>query len=143
MEPGNNLNQEKYAAQSIAFLSKRTGLPKEALEELESHMWDHAEELMSAGMSPEAAFQHALGQLGETELLAAEFYKNREHPFPLGRIVCNTVFSKRAAVFFMLFLAMTFGSIFAGDTEYPSRKGKKNVSGFPAIPLAPQKAAHK
>jgi hypothetical protein len=45
------------------------------LEELESHLRDHAAALQAGGMTPEAAFSAAAKQLGERQRVAAEFAK--------------------------------------------------------------------
>jgi hypothetical protein len=46
------------------------------IDELESHLRDHFDELVKEGRSPEVAWEQALRQLGGVEQLAAEFEKS-------------------------------------------------------------------
>lgn len=47
------------------------------IDELESHLRDHVDELVDAGMPPKQAFEHALRRLGEMRRIEAEFGKVR------------------------------------------------------------------
>ncbi|MES2730876.1 MAG: permease prefix domain 1-containing protein [Bacteroidota bacterium] len=90
------------------------------LEELQSHLLDQIDDLMAGGKSAEQAFQLAIGQLGEPDLLAKEYrkvhywYAFRQKALAFSRA---TVTSRRIAAFSMLFVAITFGSIFGQKTS--------------------------
>ncbi len=95
-------------------------------EELRSHLLDLTDDLVSCGLSSEQAFQAAIRQLGDVDTLASEFgkvnrwYVWRQKALAAGRLAVS---SKRAVAFSLIFVAITFGSIFG---QKPSEKRREN-----------------
>jgi hypothetical protein len=73
-------NLEKSIKQWRKSLNKNEALEDGYKEELECHLRDKIEHLMSLGASEEEAFQEALGKMGETSHIGGEFHKtNTRH----------------------------------------------------------------
>jgi len=53
---------------------------RETLDELESHLRENVDKLVSSGMSEPEAFQHAVAQLGSALTIASEFQKLDQSP---------------------------------------------------------------
>jgi hypothetical protein len=112
----------------IQFQQKRRGttsrLRPDDLDELRSHLLDQTDDLMAAGKTAEQAFQLAISQLGEPEYLAKEYrkvhywYAYRQKAIAFSHA---TVTSRRIAAFSMIFVAITFGSIF-GQKQSDKRR---------------------
>lgn len=73
-------NLEKSIKQWRKSLNKNEALEDGYKEELECHLRDKIEHLMSHGASEEEAFQEALGKIGDASHIGGEFYKtNTRH----------------------------------------------------------------
>lgn len=73
----------------VAKVSKISG---DDLDELESHLHDHVEQLIEQGLTAQEAFSQAAGQLGDTKGIDREYSKIRKEKFGLlgftnGRIL--------------------------------------------------------
>ena len=64
---------------------------EEALDELESHLWEEIERRTQAGADAESAFHATVAKLGSPDLLALEFAKVPAAPIPWTpvRVVCG------------------------------------------------------
>lgn len=112
MEPRSNLIHEKIAAH-ITSLNKFKFMEEDTQEELENHLQEHIEEQMNQGISEEVAVNTAFLQLGDLHSLASEYKKRIWLSVLIGGIFRGIVFSKRVVAFVLLFIGLTFGSIFA------------------------------
>lgn len=103
------------------------------LEELRSHLLDQADDLIGCGKSAEQAFRLATSQLGEPEYLAKEYRKVRywyvakQKVWALSQLMIT---SRRVVAFSMVFVAITFGSIF-GQKPSSKRSGVEAAKGLP------------
>jgi hypothetical protein len=70
--------REQLIAQWRRTLAETAGLGDEVLDELESHLRDEIQQLMSGGVAMEEAFTQAASRLGQPQSLATEFAKVAE-----------------------------------------------------------------
>jgi|GEM_PF-2961369 len=97
------------------------------LEELRSHLLDQTEDSISKGRPPDEAFRQALRQLGEPAYLVAEYQKiNRWWAFRQKAVWAGrtAITSRRVVAFSLLFVSITFGSIFGqkSPNQVPQRQ---------------------
>jgi hypothetical protein len=115
MEPTASFHLNRAIDEWLLQMRRKRTFRSDDLEELRSHLLDQTEDSMAMGMPPDEAFRQALRQLGEPDYLVAEYRKvNRwwalgQKAVWVGRMAIT---SKRVAAFSLLFVSITFGSIF-------------------------------
>jgi hypothetical protein len=93
----------KAVAEWRHSLAEAANIGDEELDELESHLFDEMDQLASAGLLAEEAFQQAVARLGDIGKLNREFSKVRTEDSGLIKIIEGEV------------LAMSFGKTFHGE----------------------------
>jgi hypothetical protein len=129
MEPTASFHLNRAIDEWLFQMRRKRTFRSDDLEELRSHLLDQTEDSIAMGMPPDEAFRQALRQLGEPDYLVAEYRKvNRWLAFKqraawAGR---TAITSKRIAAFSLLFVSITFGSIFGQKS--PDRVPKEGIS---------------
>lgn len=83
---------EKSIQNWLGQFSKHRAFDEGSLMEMELHLRDHVEDLISAGASEEEAFQEATASFGEIPTMANEDFSNQQRKRTLSTILYSTLF---------------------------------------------------
>jgi hypothetical protein len=106
--------------QWLVHMRRKRSFRPDDLEELRSHLLDHTDDSLARGLSAEQAFCRAISQLGEPSFLVAEYRKvNRWYTFRQSALALGSraLASRKVVAFSLLFVSLTFGSIFGQKPE--------------------------
>lgn len=132
MEPTNAFNLNLAIDRWLVQFNKKTGIHRDDLDEIQSHLLDHIEDLIDSGEPAEKAFQIAISGLGDPACLAREYKKVHcwqaivQKVSGLSRYI---VPSSKVMACSVIFLAINIGSIY-GQMQSNKRwqtQSKKNL----------------
>jgi hypothetical protein len=138
MEPTAPFDLNLAVEQWLAHMRRKRSFRPDDLEELRSHLLDHTDDSLARGLNAEQVFHRAISQLGETAFLVAEYRKvNRWYTFRRSALALGgrALASRKVIAFSLLFVSLTFGSMF-GQKPTPRLPEKKAVSPPPAATQA-------
>ena len=145
MEPTAKFDLSRAARRWTASLRPFHAFRREDRQELRSHLLDRTEALMEVGVSPERAFAEAVHELGDLGALAGEYRRVniryarwRRTRSAVVSLLTNLLFSKRLIAFGLLFVVVTFSSLFEPKSSRRSEPKLPARTNAPPVIVPPR-----